>query len=515
MAKFFRMDIRSLALFRVLAGLLILLDLALRLRDLSAHYTDFGVLPIDEAVKLSGYSGGLTSLHFMSGSPLFQLCLFFFAACFALMLIAGWRTQLATILSWVFLVSLQDRNTLILNGGDILFRLMLFWGIFLPLGACASIDSLQLALRRKNDLRGFSEREDLDKLNSEELNEEKCSLDSHSGKAKKSYSLRNVSLEKKSGFSSLATFAFLLQFCLVYWAGCLFKWKGGWLEGDAVYYALNIDQFATPYAVWLRQYEGLVPFLTYSVYSFELLGPFFLFSPWKTGQIRTAVVFLFIMMHAFFGIFLHLGIFSLIAIVGWCAILPGWFWDRVLGPEKEGEAVPPLSFPERGLVALCILLTIMMNIFSLYPRTHLFGSPDHWKLAASVFRMNQHWPMFSRPLRNDGWYIYQGKLANGELVDLFHTGRPLTWEKPPSGISHYPNARWRKYLMNLWDLQFKEQRKNFLKYLARNWNNTHPMTEKVVGVDMYYVVNSTPKMGKKRHHPSPVPIWRYRMAKQE
>jgi len=46
--------------------------------------------------------------------------------------------------------------------------------------------------RRKYDLRDFSkggDRADFDKINSEELNEEKRFLDSHFDKAKKSYSL--------------------------------------------------------------------------------------------------------------------------------------------------------------------------------------------------------------------------------------------------------------------------------------------------------------------------------------
>jgi len=43
----FGFDPRSLALFRVLLGLLILTDLILRSRDLTKNYTDLGVLPRD------------------------------------------------------------------------------------------------------------------------------------------------------------------------------------------------------------------------------------------------------------------------------------------------------------------------------------------------------------------------------------------------------------------------------------------------------------------------------------
>lgn len=43
--KLLGFDLRSLALFRICLGILILVDLIVRFQDLKAHYTDFGVLP--------------------------------------------------------------------------------------------------------------------------------------------------------------------------------------------------------------------------------------------------------------------------------------------------------------------------------------------------------------------------------------------------------------------------------------------------------------------------------------
>ena len=57
------------------------------------------------------------------------------------MLVLGWKTRFATIASWVLLLSLQNRNTMILSGEDNLALLLLFWGMFLPLGARYSVDS--------------------------------------------------------------------------------------------------------------------------------------------------------------------------------------------------------------------------------------------------------------------------------------------------------------------------------------------------------------------------------------
>lgn len=43
--EIFAIDLRTLALSRVLLGGFLILDLALRARDITAHYTDFGVMP--------------------------------------------------------------------------------------------------------------------------------------------------------------------------------------------------------------------------------------------------------------------------------------------------------------------------------------------------------------------------------------------------------------------------------------------------------------------------------------
>jgi hypothetical protein len=46
----------------------------------------------------------------------------------------GYYTRLAMFLSWYPVISLHDRNPIILHNGDGVLRLLLFWGMFLPLG---------------------------------------------------------------------------------------------------------------------------------------------------------------------------------------------------------------------------------------------------------------------------------------------------------------------------------------------------------------------------------------------
>src|SRR5437660_4879869 len=136
----YSLDLRSLALFRMALGAVLLGDLIWRAGDLTVFYTDFGVLPraalLDKFLPANRFS-----LHMMSGQLIFQAMLFMVAAVFAVMLVAGIRTRLAAFASWFMVVSIQTRNPIILQGGDVYVRLLAFMAIFLPLGALYSVDA--------------------------------------------------------------------------------------------------------------------------------------------------------------------------------------------------------------------------------------------------------------------------------------------------------------------------------------------------------------------------------------
>ena len=141
----FGIDTGSLAVFRIALGLAILADLLIRAPDLGALYTEEGVLPrslLDEQVL------NLVP-HLMFDGALGQGLLFAVEGIVALLLAAGWRTRWVTIASWALLMSLQARNPAVRNGGDETFRLLLFWSMFLPLGASWSVDAKRRTAQRR------------------------------------------------------------------------------------------------------------------------------------------------------------------------------------------------------------------------------------------------------------------------------------------------------------------------------------------------------------------------------
>lgn len=137
--RLFSIDTRSLSLFRVGLALLLLADLVTRAPLLAAFYTDGGVMPrgfvIDHLQDVWSFS-----LHLASGRPYFQAFLFVCAGLAALLLLVGYKTRLMTLVSWALLASLHVRNPEVLSSGDILLRVLLFWGLFLPLGLHWSVD---------------------------------------------------------------------------------------------------------------------------------------------------------------------------------------------------------------------------------------------------------------------------------------------------------------------------------------------------------------------------------------
>lgn len=283
------LDRRSIALFRMGLGLLALADIVQRSMDLTAHYSDAGVLP---RIPLISYfmRPGLVCLHLLSGLPNVVFLLFVLHALFAICLLVGWRSRTMAFLLWLSTYSMHVRNPMVLQGGDDLLRLMLFWSIFLPLGARFSIDA---ALHRTAEVQGH----------------------------------RN-DLTISQNYFSVSTIAMLTQVVLVYACAACFKTGAPWhQDATAVFYALNYDQLVRPVGIWLRQYDAVLPYLTHLTMGLETLAPFALLCPWFFNWTRSLSCFVLIGMHHVFATCLLLGLFPWIDTVALLILLPAGFWD--------------------------------------------------------------------------------------------------------------------------------------------------------------------------------------------
>lgn len=290
-------DDRSLALYRFLLGILVIMDVLLRLGDVNNFYTDFGVLP--RAQFLSDLAQPWTlSFHLANGTAHFQFILFAIHFIFGLMLMFGFKTTLATLGSFLMTASLHNRNWLINNGGDDIFRAILFISVFLPLGRCFSIDS---ALKEKQD----------------QLNEFQ------------SFSVWNL--------------AFIFQVFAIYFVSYILKDHPIWRKDfTAVHFASRLDIFATPLSVWLRQFWGFQKAVTIFTIYLEWLGPLLLILSPLFGKrwwyVRMLTIALFWALHWGIICTMWIGLFPYICLVMWLIFIPSEIWEylnRKFSTEKR------------------------------------------------------------------------------------------------------------------------------------------------------------------------------------
>ena len=581
-SRYLGVDLRSLALMRVILGILLLADLFyIRFEDIRSHYSDFGVLPRGPYLEHFAKDWHW-SIHLMSGEVSIQVLLFLIAGLCAFFMMIGFHTRIFTFLSWFLLVSLHSRNPMVLQGGDSLLRMLLFWSMFLPLGARFSVD--------------------------EALNTNPSRLS------------RRV--------LSFPSAALLLQTCFVYWFTWILKDHPIWHEGQAAYYALQVDHFVTPLGKWLLTQSHLLAPLSLATYWWELIGPCLVFLPFFMTPLRILVVLLMIAMHFSFGRTLEIGLFQFVSMTSWIPFIPSGAWEwfklklrtkRRLGlriyydgncgfclklclilrslfllrettllpagekksilkemEEKnswvvvdhdnlhhyEGSALvqvfscSPVLFPLGWFLNLSPVLWMINGIYRFVARnrnrfsklTGLLSFRDQrshsgflsqvlalfflfyvfawnvrytdfkkwtpyfsseWNWIGRVFRTDQYWNMFAPyPLRDDGWYIITGKLANGKSYSVFSDTPEISWEKPELVSAMYSSQRWRKYMMNLWQKKHKDHRLYYGRYLCRNFKRDHPNLAPLETFRIYYMREDTREEAIQT--PKPVMVWKHR-----
>lgn len=560
--RIFSIDYRSLAAFRIGLSLLLIFDLFNRSHDLIAHYTDFGVLPRDIYIQ-KFQPAWHWSIHLMGGNEAAISFLFVIHAILAIALLFGIKTRIVHFLCWLLLISLQSRNPMVLQGGDVLLRVLFFWGLFLPLGARWSVDSA-------------------------------------------------MSPNKALGsIFNLASMTLLLQVSLVYVFTVLLKNDPAWWQGQAVYMALAIDQFTTPFGNWLLQQKNLLPLLTYSTIAWEFIGAIIVFSPWKTARLRMLAILGFGLMHLGLGLCMELGLFPWISLCSWLVFIPTLCWDQLgvllrrgdwkkieifydgecgfckksvlilcefigferqqIKPAQSDKDIfetmqfvnswvvrdedgsiytefaaglvlsktwwilDPLSFILRQAPIFLIsnwayrfvanrrikfgVLTRGLEFKPIQLETHWFSQgvalfffiyalawnirtldfnyyvkyfPRHYNWLGQIVRIDQYWNMFAPyPLRDDGWYVIDGKLIDGQSFDVFNSKKSVSFDKPNLVSKIYPGQRWRKYMMNLWFKKNSKHRLYYGKYLCKSFTRKYPDLPTLQSFKLYFVKEYT------------------------
>jgi hypothetical protein len=371
--ELFGSDLRSLAVLRIGLGIAVLADLAYRAFDFIALYTDEGLFPRHLLLQFEGREVLLSAHYWASAHPALQAALFAFTAACALALVAGWRTRLMTAVLWYLVSSVQVRQPLAYMGGDSILRLTLFWGMFLPLGARFSLDRAHGRVREHADR-----------------------------------------------FVSLATLAVLLQICLVYWATGFRKSGPLWWSGRAVFYALHQEAWATPLGASLRQYGGLLEWLTYATLALELLGPCLAFMPVATAWFRLATIALFWSFHLGLASAMNIGLFPLFSMVAWLPFLPTKFWTWIGVPETTATAPAVTPGWRSRLSSVAVAVCLMYVVLLLAERARVLPRmiPAPVFSLGRLLRLQQTWNMFAPdPTPTSTRYVVTRHFSDGSDVE--------------------------------------------------------------------------------------------------
>ena len=422
-----RADLAPVSLFRIVYGIELFNWFWQLGPNLSPFFTDEGFMPRSELVSFFGDRFSLL----MATGYLWQVAIFW-ALCLgvAVMLTVGWHTRLACVLAFIGVASFEWRNPLLLDGSDIVFRLIPFWLAFTNCGDMYSLDA-SIKRSRGELVRQFGP------------------------------ALPVRLLELQVGWIYLMT-------GLEKMAGTL------WKNGTATYYALQLEHtFGRSWAYPLATNELVVRVMTWGTLIVEHL--FLPLSMIPTRVTRLAAVVGAALLHGGILTMMNVGNFPVIMLSTLILFLPAewvrafvgaidvrvhpYIAPRLVGlaagistdaaPPRVGTETPPRRSRAalraermasrlrwRRPVAALAFVALAAFAFSSALPSYLAAYRPQGTLAhvLNFASLDQRWDMFSPdPAQADGWMLAPAKLADGGTYDLL-TGGPVStaprWSDP-------------------------------------------------------------------------------------
>jgi len=308
-------DLRSLAAFRIVLAACALGDLCRRASDLTAHYTDSGILRRSDLFVLPDIGPDWPlALGVAGGTWWSQALLFALAASAALALLLGYRARVASFLLWLLITAIQFRQPFILGTGDGLLRWFLLWGSLLPIGEAVSVDAALAASR-----------------------------------AAPSAAPRRV---------SVSALALWVQIATIFLFVAASMWSDpSWRSGFGLAELLDQDLLVTRIGDRLRHFESLTRLLSLGLPFLLVAGIAACLTPVAAGIIRTVAIAVLAVVLLATAIFLHLAMPAFLLGAALLTFLPSEFWERI-ARRPRGEPLRLLIPAECDACARLARLTI-------------------------------------------------------------------------------------------------------------------------------------------------------------
>jgi hypothetical protein len=348
---FGQIDSRPFSVFRILFGLLLLKDALYHIPLAHWFYSDAGVTP------LSALRDGLERpLRFslMDSMPYAWMAVAFFAvwAVVLVLLILGYRTKLMTILNFIIVLSVHERNVYVLTGADTVIRVMSFWIMFIPLGHYYSLDAIRKRWARYG----------------------------------RTHNLADLRMSERPR----TAFAFpirvvQLQIALVYvFTGYLKSTGNIWQNGDALFYVFQLHSMVMPPGDWMA---ALMPSVGLKIFTYlflvgELGFVFFVFSPIGQPGARLIGLALVTMMHIGIAVTMAIPDFSIVMFFSYLFFFDE-SWIRWVGKYlRRGKSLSSLPLPaENSPLWFALAATRPTEIAVVQPENESEAAPpeyDSW-----------------------------------------------------------------------------------------------------------------------------------------
>jgi len=325
--RYFSVDRRTLGLFRIGFGFLLIVEVLRRLPDIEFFYTNSGAVTNHFALFLPMAQPHYFSLFNAFSTP-FEVRIAFGLTAFVFFSYAiGYQTKVAQVLSFVLITSLNARNVLLENGGSVVVNVLAAYTMFLPLGERFSIDAM---------IRSFRE-------------DTRCDADPLNQRPWRKRLQRPV--------VSLAVFAVLLLVACIYAFNTAHKSGHTWRNFQAIHWVMWQNRIATPLTAWLRLHEPFwfSPVLVGFTFLTEGAAPLLILLPWWQRYTRALSFILTSALHLGIAAMFNLGSFSYVMLLLNFLTVPSYWLDRVAHAWAQRKPLITVTYDRANLNACWVV----------------------------------------------------------------------------------------------------------------------------------------------------------------
>jgi hypothetical protein len=449
----FAIDPRSLGVFRIALGAVLLAILASYTSVHGDLLSPRGPFPLSVIRQALPARARLFFLPYELAPGIAGWLLLTLLWGVGILLVLGLYTRFACVGAWLGLCSLQLRSLFVQDYGDQLLVRLLFWSMFLPLGARFSLDARLGRVRRQD-----------------------------------------------APVLSAASAGLLLQVAAVYLLAGLAKNGPEWRDGTAVFYVMSQSYWATPRSAWLLGQPELMRSLTALTPRLEIALAVLLFAPLALASARVLAIGAIVGFHLSLAAFITLGAAPFVSIAAALVFLPGSLWSRMLPlrTESPAQAHRVSSAGEERvwrrlgrLVPVAPLAILVLNVAAPIYRGRPAADPPPvagiWQAAVVTLHLTQSWTMYAPGVdRVDGWLGAVGVLASGREVDVLREGEAPSLVPPARLPWAGDSLRWGLFRESV--INYREQlTPGYLGWLCRRWNRSHAGQERLVDLRLDWV----------------------------